>query len=115
MKGKEIVYPIFFLFIGTVVLLFMNIFSILTIINLFIPLFEFGNKYFALMLMAILALFNYLVLYKGKYYEEVFADFDRMTEKYESWNRSVAVYIISSILLILIVLAIADYKYDGHF
>ncbi len=63
--------------------------------------------------MLILAILNYLVLYKGKYYTEVFNKFDNESEKYKIWNNSVVIYIIASIFLMLIVLGVADYRHDG--
>ncbi|BAX79998.1 hypothetical protein ALGA_1623 [Labilibaculum antarcticum] len=64
--------------------------------------------------MGILAILNYLVLYRGGYYKEVFEDFDRAGDSYQHWNKYVSIYIISSIFLFLVVLLIADYRFDGH-
>ena len=112
-KGEMM--PAYFSFLATTALMFINIFILLAAVNFFIPFFKLGNKYYTIALMVVLAFLNYLILYRGKYYEEVFSDFDRAQEKYKSWKKSVPIYIISSILLLLVVLAIADYRHDGHF
>lgn len=107
--------PAWFSFLATTLLVFINIFIVLAIVNFFMPFFQLGNKYYTIIVMAFLALLNYLILYRGKYYEEVFGDFEKYESRYESWKKSVPIYIISSIVLLLVVLAIADYRHDGHF
>jgi len=106
--------PSLFSFLGSVALLFFNIFTILAIVDFFYPFLLLGNKYYVLVLMGMLAIFNYLVLYRGEYYKEVFEDFDRTSDRYKHWNKYVSIYIISSIFLFLVVLLIADYRFDGH-
>lgn len=111
--------PGFFSFSATMVLLSLNIFSILGILGFaFNEVYDFIislTKYSMLGLFFLIGLFNYLILYRGKYYEEVFTDFDKYEDRYRSWKKSVPIYIISSIVLLLVVLAIADYRHDGHF
>ncbi len=92
----------------------MNIFSILLIIDFFKPLLLFGKKYYVLILMVVLAVFNYFALYRREHYMKVFDKFDNASDKYKSWNKYVPFYIIGSIVLMLIVLGIADYRHDGH-
>lgn len=114
-KRKRDSMPVFFSYAATTLLMFINIFILLAVVNFFIPFFQLGNKYYTIVLLALLAIFNYLVLYRGKYYQEVFSYFEKHKSRYESWEKSVPIYIISSILLLLIILAIADYRHDGHF
>lgn len=71
-------------------------------------------KAYVLVLIAILSLLNYLVLYRNKYYEKVFADFDKHEAKYERWNKSVKAYIILSIAVLLSVLILADLRNHGR-
>lgn len=106
--------PVLFSFLGSVLLVYMNTFSVFGLIGFYYPLTEYTNKLYVLMVMLILAVFNYFTLYKGKRYIDVFDDFDKEIDKYKSWNKSVPIYIISSILLMLVVLLIADYRHDGH-
>jgi len=106
--------PVLFSFLGTLLLVFMNIFSVLSIIDLFSPFLLQINKYFVLLLMFIIALFNYLILYKGNYYIDVFDDFDNSNDKYKSWNKYVSIYIIGSVAFMLVVLGIENYRHNGH-
>ena len=105
--------PALYSFLGSVLLLYLNVFSILAIVSFFNPLFLL-NKLNMLILLIVFAAFNYLVLYRRKYYIEVFDDFDNASDKYKSWNNSVPFYIIGSIILLIVVLLIADYRHDGH-
>ncbi len=111
--------PGFFSFSATVVLVSFNIFSLVGLSGFFLnPVYDFIvslTKYSIIGLYALLGLFNYLTLYRGEYYKEVFSDFDKYEDRYRSWKKSVPIYIISSIVFTLIVLAIADYRHDGHF
>ena len=106
--------PYIYSFMGTVLLLTFNVFSIVAIISFMYPN-DIINKYSTLGLSLFIAFFNFLILYRGKYYKEVFSDFDKYEDRYKNWKNSVPIYIISSIVLLLVVLAIADYRYDGRF
>ena len=110
--------PGFFSFSATMVLVSLNIFSIIGILGfIFNGVYDFIiflTKYSILVLFVLIGLLNYLILYRNKHYEEVFSAFDRMSDRYEGWKKSVPIYIIGSIVLLLVVLAIADYRYDGH-
>ncbi len=106
--------PVLFSYLGTVLLLFMNIFSVFGLIGFYYPLKAYINKLHVLVLMLLLVAFNYLVLYRGKYYTEVFDRFDNESERYKSWNKFVPIYIIASVLFMLVILGIADYQHDGR-
>ena len=106
--------PVLFSYLGTVLLLFMNIFSVFGLIGFYYPLKAHINKLHVLVLMLLLVAFNYLVLYRGKYYTEVFDRFDNESERYKSWNKFVPIYIIASVLFMLVILGIADYQHDGR-
>lgn len=107
--------PVLFSYLGTVLLLFMNICSVFGLIGFYYPLKAHISKLHILGLMLLLVVFNYIVLYRGKYYTEVFDRFDNESEMYKSWNKYVPIYIIASILFMLVILGIADYQHDGHF
>lgn len=111
--------PGFFSFSATVVLVSLNIFSIIGILGfLNNELYYFMislSKYSVVILFSLVGLLNYLVLYRGDHFKEVFYYFDKESEKFKYWNKSIIIYILSSILLFLIVLAIADYRFDGRF
>jgi uncharacterized membrane protein len=111
--------PGFFSFSAITVLVSLNVFSIIGILGfIYNGLYDFiisFNKYSVVILFILIGLLNYLVLYRGNHYKEVFLDIDSMSEKYEHWNKSVIIYVVSSTGLLLIVLAIADYLFDGHF
>lgn len=107
--------PAWFSFLASTTLTSINFISLIGIAGFMYPFLNNINKIHALILMAICALLNYLVLYRGKYYVEVFDDFEKYESRYNSWEKSVPIYIISSIVLFFIVLAIADYRHDGHF
>ena len=113
-QKKEDSMPILFSFLGTLLLLFMNLFSILLIVDFFKSFLSLGNKYCVLVPMLVLATFNYVVLYKGGNYISIFEGFDNSSDKYKSWNRYVLIYIIGSVSLMLIVLGIAGYRHNGH-
>lgn len=111
--------PGFFSFSATVVLVSLNIFSAVGLcgfLSTYINSLIFSmSKYSILVLYLLIGLFNYFTLYRGNHYKEVFSGFERASEKYKDWEKTVPIYIISSIVLLLIVLAIADYRHDGHF
>jgi Ca2+/H+ antiporter len=106
--------PQLFSFLATVVLIGTNILSIKILLSFIFPLLKQTSKYYVLGLFAFLSLLNYLFLYRNKYYEEVFDDFDRHGEKYSHWNRSVSWYIVLSIAFMLGVLVLADLRNHGH-
>lgn len=106
--------PVLFSFLGSILLLFMNVFSFLLIVDFFKPFLFLVNKYYVFVLMLVLAVINYFVLYRGEHYLIVFDNFDNSSDKYKSWNKYVLLYTIGSILIMLIVLGIADYRHDGH-
>ena len=110
--------PALFSFLGTMVWASINIFSILGTSGFFISsvhelIFK-ASKYSVLILYAVIGSFNYLFLYRNKYYEEVFEDLDKHGEKYKHWNLSVKLYIILSIVFMLGTLAIADLRNHGR-
>jgi len=113
-QRKKDSMPVLFSFLGSLLLLFMNIFSILSIVDFFESFLYLGNKYYVLMPMIVLAAFNYFVLYRGGNYKIIFNTFDNSNDKYNSWNKYVSLYIVGSILLMLIILGIADYRHNGH-
>jgi len=106
--------PVLFSFLGSMLLLFMNVFSFLLIVDFLKPFLFLVNKYYVFVLMLVLAVINYFVLYRGEHYLNVFDNFDNSSDNYKSWNKYVPLYIIGSILIMLIVLGIADYRHDGH-
>lgn len=110
--------PGFFSFSATMVLVSLNIFSIIGLGGFFLSsvhdLIVSLNKYSIIVLYAGIGMFNYLTLYKNKYYEEIFNDFDKNTEKYKPWNLSVKLYIVLSITLLLVTLVIADLRNHGR-
>jgi hypothetical protein len=110
--------PQLFSFLGTMVLASFNVFSILGTSGFFISsvhdlIFK-ASKYSILILYAVIGSFNYLSLYRNKYYEEVFNDFDKHGEKYKGWNFSVKLYIILSIAFMLGTLVMADLRNHGR-
>ena len=110
-KGDSM--PYLFSFLASTMLVYFNILSLYGIVSFFIPALTTVDKFFVLCFMLLLMLVNYLLLYKNNYYKEVFYDFQKHSERYTAWNRSVRIYIISSIIFLLIVLVIADYSHEG--
>lgn len=106
--------PVFFSFLATTLLLTINIESIAGSIHLLNPYLPDNSKYYALLLMIVIAIINYLVLYRNNYHEVVFNDFDLHREKYKKWDLSIKVYIIVSILILLVTLVLADLKNHGR-
>lgn len=78
------------------------------------PTFFFGSKFHVLIMMLILAVINYFVLYWKEHYIDVFDNFDSSSDKYKGWNKYVPLYVVGSVLFLVVVLLIADYRYDGH-
>jgi len=83
--------PALYSFLGSALLLYLNVFSILSIVSFFNSLILL-NKLNALILLIVFAAFNYLVLYRRKHYMDVFDDFDKASDTYKSWNNSVPFY-----------------------
>lgn len=106
-KGEDM--PALFSYIITVLLLFMNIFSVIGLVALFYPTKPHINKMNAFFLIILIALFNYTLIYRCNHYKEIFNRFDNDSMKYEAWNLFVKVYVILSVILLLVVLGMADY------
>lgn len=113
-QNKKESMPALFSFLGTILFVFMNVFSILSIVDLYQPFLIAGNKYYVLLFMVILAIFNYFCLYKKKKHIIIFNEFDGFKDKFRNWNKYVLIYIISSVLFMLITLGIENYRYNGH-
>lgn len=106
--------PVFFSFLATTLLLTINIESIVGSIHLLHYFLPDNSKYYALLLMIVIAIMNYFVLYRNNYHAVLFNDFDLHREKYRRWDLSIKVYITVSILLLLVTLVLADLKNHGH-
>ncbi len=110
--------PVFFAFLVTTTLVTLNIFSVGGLGGfLFESLHRFIlslSKYWMLGLYTLIALINYIVLYRANYYENVFASIDRNRDNYRRWDKSITVYIIISVLLLLCVLVMADLRNHGR-
>jgi putative copper export protein len=102
--------PAIFSFFGSALLLFMNIFSSIMIVDYFKPIFHLLSKFYIVVLMLILAAFNYLTLYRNKRFKEIFDGFDMNRQSYQKWDLSINIYFILTILLFLAVLIIADIR-----
>ncbi|WP_148038940.1 hypothetical protein [Proteiniphilum sp. X52] len=74
------------------------------------PLSYFDSKYNALLLMFLLALLNYLLLYRKKKHVDIFHHFDRNRELYRKWDLSTTLYIVGTIVFMLVILIIADIR-----
>ncbi|RNC63847.1 hypothetical protein D7D25_14115 [Proteiniphilum sp. X52] len=97
-------------FFACITLLFLNIFIILAMIDFLWPLSYFDSKYNALLLMFLLALLNYLLLYRKKKHVDIFHHFDRNRELYRKWDLSTTLYIVGTIVFMLVILIIADIR-----
>lgn len=86
--------PALYSFLGSALLLYLNVFSILAIVSFFRAQSLLVNKLYVVISMIIFMAFNYFVLYRRKHYMDVFDDFDNASNKYRSWNNSVPFYII---------------------
>lgn len=102
--------PVLASFFACIMLLGINISTMLIFINFFKSLLYFESKYNALPLMLLLALLNYLLLYRKKKHIDVFHHFDRNRELYRKWDLSVTLYIIGTVAFMLVVLIIADIR-----
>lgn len=114
-RRKRESIPAFFSFLATTTLAMINIQTVLGLYNFY---HQFLNKHtnykwWVLGMICSLSLLNYLILYRNKYYEEVFDDFDKNGEKYKGWNLSVRLYIIFSVIALLIMLVFADLRNHG--
>lgn len=106
--------PVLYSFLATTMLVSFNIEAIAGTIHVFYPYLPVHSKYYALILILAIGLMNYFILYRNKYYETVFNDFDLYKVNYKRWDLSVKVYIISSILILLVTLVLADLKNHGR-
>src|SRR5690606_5571414 len=80
---------VFFSFLTTTMLLTINIESIAGSIHLLRPYLPDNSKYYALLLMLVIAIVNYFVLYSNKHHEVVFNDFDLHRGDYKGWDLSI--------------------------
>lgn len=106
-KGDKM--PLLFSCLGSVLLMYGNIFTILGILGFFLPVFDYFQKHHVVILMLVILLFNYLLIYHNGNYKEKFEEFDRDEELSIRWKNSVTIYIVSTIIAALIMLSIADY------
>lgn len=105
--------PVFFSFLVTTMLVSVNIESFAGAVHLLYPYLNYDSKYYALILIFIIALGNYFVLYRNKRYEIIFDNFDKNSEEYDKWKFSVKLYIVLTITFLLFTLVIADLKNHG--
>ena len=107
--------PVFYAFLVTSTLATLNLITFVGMTGFFLPFFkQLTNVKLVLISYALIALINYLIVYKKSFYEEVFNEFDRQPLKLKSWDKSVKLYIGTSIGLLLLVLIIADMKNQGY-
>lgn len=107
--------PGFYSFLVTTALLLFNVMSILAIIGFFLPSFmRVMNKQNVLLMASFIGLLNYLLLYRGGSYKEVFNDFEICSADFKNWDLLVKLYLILSGCLFLGVLVIADIRNHGH-
>jgi uncharacterized membrane protein YhfC len=97
-------------------LFFLNIFLVGSIVDLVYPFVKKIEmiKTTAIGLGIICFIINYLLLYRNKYYEEIFDYFDKYESKYKKWDLSVLLYIVLSILFALGNLVFEDGKNNGY-
>ncbi|MEO8886664.1 MAG: hypothetical protein ABI367_11415 [Mucilaginibacter sp.] len=101
--------PVFYAFLVTVVLFYLNLFTLVAGVSfIWKDLKKLGTAFNVITVMCVLALLNYLILYKGKKYEDIFNEFEIDSLGYKDWDFSIKIYIIVSITLCLIALIIAD-------
>jgi hypothetical protein len=115
-RRKKENIPAFFSFLATTTLLMINIQSVIGVYNFFFKILnkETNYKWYVIGLIAGLSVLNYLVLYRNKYYEDVFDDFDKHEQKYTRWNSSVRIYIIMSVVILVGMLIFADLRNHGR-
>lgn len=111
-RGKDNL-PVFFSFLSITALFCVNLQSAAGIIHFFIPFLPNNSKYYAILLLGIIGLTNYFILYKNRYYEIVFASFDKEPNIYNKWKFSVRLYIIISIAFLIVMLILMDLKNHG--
>lgn len=112
-RKKESI-PTLYSILGTAMLLFMNIYSSLLLVEIFKPIPFLEDKKFVLILFMILVLLIYLILYRKSQYISIFENFDKTCEKNDVRKRYISIYIMSTIVILLALLGIADFRYDGH-
>jgi hypothetical protein len=107
--------PVAYSFMVPVMLVYFNLFSIFTVTSFFFKdIKAFATKLNVLLVFTLLSIINYLLLYKNKRYEDVFNDFDILPIDYKVWNFRVKAYIISSVVIMLIILVVADQINQGN-
>ena len=109
-KGEP---PVFRAWSTTTFLLSLNIFTIDTTYRLITDFWIIPTGFKRIesfSFLALLGLFNYLLLYRKKRYEEIFDDFKADSDYYKKWDKSVRIYIWSSVLSLLTVLAISVWR-----
>ena len=106
--------PALFSFLVAVSLISLNVFSVVGIIQFFLPGLSLINKINMVALYGAISLFTYLALYRGNHYKKVFQTFDQNRETYKNWDKSVLFCIIITVVLLLSVLVIADLRNHGR-
>ncbi len=113
-RRKRETIPAFFSFAATVTLAQVNCMSLEILFSFFFPSFMIKDiKPYALSLLAILTILNYLILYRKKYFEDVFEHFDKHESKYKKWNMSVQLYIILSVAMLFLSVVLIDLRNHG--
>ena len=100
-------------FFASVMLLFLNMISILFVINFYYPILNMINKYYFIGLYIFLCIVNYISFYKGKKYLKVFDDFSKQENDNPRRKIFFRVYFILTILIILVLLFFVEFKRKG--
>ncbi len=93
----------------------LNIFTLIMIYNFIIDFWtipKLHQNYIIIIItfLSFLVIINYFLLYYKKRYVGIFERFKKQNEIYKHWNLPVKIYIISSIILCLVTLIIADLR-----
>lgn len=108
--------PVFYSFAVTTTLVSLNLICAAGIVDiLLIPIFNANSKYYCLMLMILVAIINYLILFRKRVCKEIFNYLDRSSASYCRWDRSVRLYVVFSVAFLLVTLIAADLRNHGYF
>ena len=113
-KRKNDSTPEIISFFAVLTLVGLNIETTWILMDFFYPMLHYLSQRKVLLIFAIVALIHYLILYRGKRYEEIYNEFDRDGHLYKKWDLSVSLYIVLSIVYMLIVIAVAIYRRQGY-
>ena len=114
-KGDSI--PVFYSFLASTTLIGFNILTLFSIIDVWLPFTDSlyrTHKYAVHSVLIVVAIFNYLFLYRQERYVEVFQKMEEKNVSIKYGGRYVLGYILFTVITLVITAVISKYRNLGH-